>query len=143
VKTRYTDRERAAQPGRAPNRSGVEPARGTLERWRFRCSERQRARLVSARNRGMLARWLRRTTKTAVDRDPLRRRRDVLLHYRAAAVRTDLLEIAAMLECAHDPDPACVATLHNLLANADSPLYNPDIPFSKLEATLDQLRSCL
>jgi hypothetical protein len=69
----------------------------------------------------------------------------VLLHYRAAAVRTDLLEIAALLERAHDPDPACIEALRALLANTDgeSPLYNTNTPFPELEATLDYVRSGL
>jgi hypothetical protein len=64
-----------------------------------------------------------------------------LLHYRAAAVRTDLLEIAATLEHAHDPDPARIAALHNVLANGcDSPLYNADIHTSEPKATLIRSR---
>jgi hypothetical protein len=65
-----------------------------------------------------------------------------LLHYRVAAVRTDLLELAAILERAHDPDPACLAALHELLANGcDSPLYNADIHVSELHGTLHHLRT--
>jgi hypothetical protein len=67
-----------------------------------------------------------------------------LLHYRAAAVRTDLLDIAAMLERANDPNPDCVTALHDLLAhNGHSPLYDPKISFSELEAALDWIRSGL
>jgi hypothetical protein len=52
-------------------------------------------------------------------------------------VRTDVLEIAATLEHAHDPDPAGIAALHNVLANGcDSPLYNADIHASEPKATL-------
>ena len=117
---------------------------GVLHRWRERRTERRHRRLVSARNRRNLARWLRLTATHATDRDPVRRRHDVLLHYRAAAVRTDLLEIAALLERSHDPDPDRVAALRNLLANGcDSPLYNADIDFSELRATLDYVRSGL
>jgi hypothetical protein len=65
----------------------------------------------------------------------------VLLHYRAAAVRTELLEIAATLERSDNPDPACIAELHDLLANGcDSPLYNPHIHVSELRATLHHVR---
>jgi hypothetical protein len=124
-----------------PAQAITEPAPGPLDRWRARRAERQQARLVSARNRRALAQSLRRTAKHAVDPDPVRRRHDVLLHYRAAAVRTDLLEIAAMLDRAHDPDPARVAALHNLLRNGDSPLYHPGVPVSELHATLDYIRS--
>jgi len=142
--TRSTHPERADKPGRAPTRTGVEYAGSVLEQWRARSAERKRARLVSERNRRELVDWLRLIAKTAVDRDPIRRHRDVLLHYRAAAVRTDLLEIAAMLENAFAADPACIEALHDLLANgSDSPLYNASIPFSELEATLDCVRSGL
>jgi hypothetical protein len=55
-----------------------------------------------------------------------------------------LLEIAALLEHARDPDPACVAELHELLANGcDSPLYNADIHISELQATLHHIRALL
>jgi hypothetical protein len=98
---------------------------------------RRQAHLVSARNRRVLAQWLRRTASRAVDPDPIRRRRDVLLHYLAAALRTDLLQIAATLEHAHDPDPARMAALHNVLSNGrDSPLYNAGIHTSGPKATL-------
>jgi hypothetical protein len=118
---------------------------GILERWRERTAERKHARLISAPNRRVLVNWLRLTAKHATDRDSIRRRHDVLLHYRAAAVRTDLLEIAALLEGTHDPDPACIAALHGLLANdnGDSPLYNKNTPFTELQATLDNIRSGL
>jgi hypothetical protein len=64
----------------------------------------------------------------------------VLLHYRAAAVRADLLEIAALLEHAHDPDPGCVAALRELLRGERSPLYDAAVAASELRATLD--RAC-
>jgi hypothetical protein len=122
-------------PGRHP---------GVLQRQHERRARRKHARPVSARNRRRLAQWLRTTAIHATDRDPIRRRHDVLLHYRAAAVRTDLLEIAALLEHAHDPDPDCVAALRNLLANGcDSPLYNADIHISELRATLDHVHAGL
>jgi hypothetical protein len=99
---------------------------------------------MSKRNRRVLAQWLRLTASRAIDRDSIRRRHDVLLHYRAAAVRTDLLEIAALLERAHDPEPDGIRALHALLSNENgSPLYNRNTPFSELEATLDYVRSGL
>jgi hypothetical protein len=108
---------------------------GILERWRQHRAERERRVIVQ---------WLRRTANRAHDTDPIRRRRGALLHYRAAAVRTDLLEIAATLERTHTPNPACITTLHQLLANGcDSPLYNPDIQVSELHETLDHIRSGL
>ena len=144
MRTRQTVPDHVEQPGRAPARAGVKRALGGLERWREPAAEQKRARLVSARNRRILARWLLRTAKKAVDRNPICRRREPLLHYRAAAVRTDLLEIAALLEHAHNADPACLEALRTLLANGiDSPLYNTTTPFSELEATLNYVRSGL
>ena len=52
-----------------------------LERWRQHRAERERRVIVQ---------WLRRTADRAHDTDPIRRRREALLHYRAAAVRSDL-----------------------------------------------------
>jgi hypothetical protein len=105
---------------------------GFRARWRLRIDERQRHLIVQ---------WLRSTANRAGEPAPLVRRRQALLHYRVAAVRTDLLEIAAMLERSDQPDPACVAELHRLLANGcDSPLYNPDIHVSELRATLHYVR---
>jgi hypothetical protein len=112
-----------------------ESGRGSLKRWRRRRAEHQRRVIVQ---------WLRRTANRTNEPDPIARRRQALLHYRAAAVRSQLLQIAAMLERAHTPDPARVATLHELLANGcDSPFYNPDIHISELLATLDYVRSGL
>ena len=92
----------------------------------------------------MIVKWLRRTANRTEQPHPIARRRQALLHYRAAAVRTELLEIAVTLERAHTPDPACVATLHELLANGcDSALYNPDIHVSELRATLHYVRAGL
>jgi hypothetical protein len=93
--------------------------------------ERSRRRRVERRRR-VIVRWLRRTA-TSTDSHPLARCRQALLHYRVAAVRTDLLEIAATLDTAHHTDPVSLATLHDLLANGcDSPLYKPDIHISEL-----------
>jgi hypothetical protein len=123
----------------------AERAPGILDSWQTRRAERKNARLISAPNPRVLAKWLRLTANHAADRDPIRRRHDALLHYRAAAVRTDLLEVAALLEHAQAPDPECITVLHNLLANhtADSPLYNPHTPFTELEAILDKVRTGL
>jgi hypothetical protein len=123
---------------RADSRQGI------LERRRSRRAQRQQTRLVSPGGRRALARQLRSTAKQAVDQDPIRRHRDALLQYRAASVRTDLLEIAAMLERAPDPDPACIAALHTLLTSGcDSPLYNVGIDPSELRSTLDHVRAGL
>ena len=132
----------APLPQAQPRRSNAPP--GLLNRWQARRANRRQDRLTSPRNRRTLARWLRRTTKLASDRRPIRRRHDVLLHDRAFAARFELLEIAAMLERVPDPEPDCVATLHDLLANGcASPLYNTDIHISELHATLHYVRSGL
>jgi hypothetical protein len=116
---------------------------GLPGRWRTRHANHRRARLASPHRRRVLARWLRRIARIATERDPRRRRHDVLLHDRAAAVRPQLLEIAASLEQAYDPDPACVHEIHELLANADSPLNHPDVHVSELHATLYYARARL
>jgi hypothetical protein len=103
------------------------------EWWRERRAEHRRRMIVS---------WLRRTADRSREPNPIARRRQPLLHYRVAAVRTELLEIAAALERAQNPAPASVETLRALLANGcDSPLYNPDIHVSELHATLHHVRA--
>jgi hypothetical protein len=116
-----------------------------VQQCRERRAERSHARLMSDRYRRVLVCWLRLTAEHATDHDPIRRRHDVLLHYRAAAVRSDLLEIAALLYHAHDPDPEAIVLLHGLLANhrGDSPLYNRHIPASELDETLARIRTAL
>jgi hypothetical protein len=99
---------------------------------------------VRARHRRMLAKWLRRTANRKYDLHPVCHRRELLLCDRIASVRSDLLEIAAMLESTHDPEPMCVATLRNLLSNGcESPLCNPEVHISELRATLYYVRSQL
>jgi hypothetical protein len=128
-------------PAHGPASITVEREPGIVERMRSRHAARKQARLISARNRRVIANWLRRTANRAPRPRPLTRIPEPLLHYRIAAVRRDLLEIAATLEQANNPDPGCVAALHDLLANAcDSPLYNADIHISELHATLDYAR---
>jgi hypothetical protein len=105
---------------------------------------RRRGRPISPRRRRKIVRWLRRTARHDHEPHPFARRRETLLFYRVGAVRADLLEIAAMLEHAPDPDPASVAALHELLADGcDSPLYNSDIHISELVATLHYVRAAL
>jgi hypothetical protein len=129
-----------AQPAHATAERGP----GLLARWRAHRAERHQARVVSACNRRSLAKWLRRTANHTGHVRPRMRTHEPLLGYRAASVRTDLLEIAAVLEHTNNPDPACVAALHDLLANGyDSPLYNPDTHISELRATLHYVRSGL
>jgi hypothetical protein len=73
----------------------------------------------------------------------MRRQHDVLLRYRAAGVRVELLEIAALLEQTRDPDPACVKAVRELVANGDSPLYHPGVHVSELHAALYYIRTGL
>ncbi len=130
---RYTGH--AYPPSRALADTPVKSRVGILERSRAYRAEHERRVIVQ---------WLRRTASRAHDPDPIRRHREMLLRYRAAAVRTELLEIAAALERTHHPDASIIATLHELLANGcDSPLYNPAIHISELHATLYGVRSRL
>jgi hypothetical protein len=133
--TQARDTTRAQPTAEARTYAAIEPHVGIRERLRQYRAERERRVIVQ---------WLRRTASRAHDTDPIRRHREALLHYRAAAVHTDLLEIAAMLERTQRPSRECIATLHELLANGcDSPLYNPNIHVSELHATLDHLRAAL
>jgi hypothetical protein len=113
-----------------------------VERWHGRRADRRLARLLTPRKRRALARALRGTAKDATEPGSCLHS-SVLLRYRAAAVRTELLEIAALLEQAPDPDPACVHEIHQLLTNANSPLYHRSIHVSELYATLYYLRAGL
>src|SRR5437588_12500863 len=92
----------------APDPTTVERDRAIVGRCLERAAERSRARLVSPRNRRKLAQSLRRTARDASDRNRTRQPYDLLLCGRAAAVRTELIEIAARLEQAQHPDPARV-----------------------------------
>jgi hypothetical protein len=133
--------ERAQPPATAPIENTVGRGGGIVQHWRERSAQRKRARRVSARNRRVLAKWLRRTANHARATDSTL---EEPLHYRAAAVRTELLELAAILEHAHDPDPASVAALRDLLANRrGSPLYNPNIPAADLDEALQRIRTGL
>jgi hypothetical protein len=123
------------QPTPPPTGTTTRSGRGARAWWRQRRAERRRRVIVQ---------WLRRTADRTEEPDPIARRRQPLLHYRVAAVRTELLETAAALERAQNPAPASVETLRELLANAcDSPLYNPDIHVSELHATLHHVRAGL
>jgi hypothetical protein len=129
----HTSRTRVQQPTQPPTDTTTANGHGILEHWRQRRAEHERRVIVQ---------WLRRTANRTDEPHPIARRGQALLHYRAAAVRTELLELAAALERAQNPDPACLATLHELLANGcDSPLYNPDIHVSELRATLHYARA--
>jgi len=73
-----------------------------------------------------------------------RRRHEVLLVSRAAAVGIALLQVAALVRCTTNPDPECITERHRLLTSGcDSPLYNPEVPAGQLGATLDRARATL
>ena len=116
---------------------------GIVGRCLERAAERRRARLVSPRNRRKLAQWLRHTARDASDHNRTRQPYDFLLRARAAAVRTELIEIAARLEQGQHPDPARVVAVRELLRDGNSPLYHPGVPACELRATLDYVRSGL
>jgi len=104
----------------------------------------KRMRPVSARLRRTLAGDLRRVADRGLHRGRARRRFEVLLLDRVAAVRPDLLELADSLDRCDDPDPPAVADLRRLLTDGcRSPLYNPDIHISELRAALYYLRARL
>jgi hypothetical protein len=101
-------------------------------------------RRVTARQRRKLVGWLRLTARRRRRPQTGRYRCDLLLEARVAEVRADLLEIAAMLEWAGDPDPACVAELHRLLRDGcESPLYNRDVHLSELRAIVYYAKQAL
>jgi hypothetical protein len=68
---------------------------------------------------------------------------DVLLRYRAAAVRNELIELAALIERTEAPDPLFVAALRDLLRDGGSALYNPAVPAAELHKTIEYIRSGL
>jgi hypothetical protein len=131
--------------------STITRTQGIVERRRTRTADRRLARLLRPRSRRALAQALRATANDTSDRS--RHGLDAgatarwcwspLLPYRTAAVRTELLEIAALLEHASDPDPACVQEIRELLANGNSPLYHRSVHISELYAALYYIRAGL
>ena len=91
-------------------------------------------RLLSTRNRQALAAGLRRTA--APTQPPRRFDTCPILTDRVAPIRAELLELADALERTNDLDPPSVALIHELLTNACSPLYNPNLPADDLHATI-------
>jgi hypothetical protein len=101
-----------------------------------------RARLAGPRARRVLAHALRQTADPTERLNDLRPRRP-LLRYRAAAVRLELLEIAALLEHAQNPDPDPVRAVRELLQDRTSPLYDATVDIAELRTTLEDLRQAL
>jgi hypothetical protein len=99
----------------------------------------KRNRLQRTRNRRALADGLRRTA--APNQPPRRFDCCPVLTDRVATVRSELLELASALEQTHDPDPTCVALIHELLTNGCSPLYNPNLPADDLHIALTRARA--
>jgi hypothetical protein len=99
---------------------------------------RKRRRLVSPSNRRLLARGLRRTA--APTQPPARFDPCPIVRDRVAAVRSELLELACMLEHAQHADPASVALIQELLRDGTGPLYNPNAPAADLYTTLNRAR---
>jgi hypothetical protein len=92
---------------------------------------------VKSRTRQKVIASLRRAGARAATPPPPGRFRVVLLHDRVAAARDEMLELAARLEQAADPDPEAVNTLWRLLTDGcASPLYNRSVHPSELAATL-------
>ena len=66
-----------------------------------------------------------------------RHRQGLMLPDRVAAVRDELLELADLLERAHDPNASAVQMVRQLLTDGcESPLYNRAVHASELKATL-------
>ena len=104
----------------------------------------QPAAATSAPARRRLVSLLRKLANRRLPREGERRRVEVLLHDRVPPVRGDLLEIAALLERASQPDPECVTALNRALTDGcERPLYNPDVHPSEFRATLYHVRSRL
>ena len=92
---------------------------------------------VKTRTRQKVIASLRRAAARAATPPPPGRFRGVLLHDRVAAAREEMLDLAARLEQADDPDPEAVNTLWRLLTDGcESPLYNRSVHPSELAATL-------
>ncbi len=123
---------------RTPTHRSVETSHGDA------VGGRRAGRVPSDRQARALVRQLRRVARSRPDRDPVRRRYVLYQHHRVDAVRSELLELAALLEQAHDIDPETLADVRRLVTSGcDSPLYNPDLHPSEMVAALYFLRSRL
>lgn len=95
------------------------------------------------RNRQLVA-WVRRTANYVPPRGSLTTHRGFLIPERVVAVRSDLIEIAELLDQLEHPDPRCTAQLRQLLRDGcDSPLYNPELHLSELNAALYSVKARL
>lgn len=95
---------------------------------------RRRARATDG-GRDRLVASLRRVAARGASQATADRRVQVMLLGRAAAVRGDLLAIAALLEQIPEPDTATCDALRRLLTDGcRSPLYNPRVHPSELAA---------
>lgn len=111
-----------------------EPAIGGRRRQRH--ESRRREKLAGPRNRRLLVNSLHTVARKGAGSGV--RRHELLLVARAAAVRTTVLHIAALLDQSTAPDPDACAELTTLLRNGcTSPLYNEHVHVSELFATLD------
>jgi hypothetical protein len=151
--TRLSSHTPSKPSGHTHNPSRMRRDRGHFARWRARTTQVALARRLTPHGRRALANALRDTVKHATHRTRTPRALALgpgarwcwtpLLPYRTAGVRSALLEIAALLEQARDPDPACIQEIHQLLTDGNSPLYHPSVHISELYATLYYLRAGL
>lgn len=133
----------ALRPQEARGGSDARRRLGIVRSWRAGRERRRRARLVSERERRSVAQGMRRVCRAAADQEP-GVTWSVLLRSRAVRLRSELLEVAALLERAEDPDWASVAALRELLRDGGtSPLYNPAVDPLRLEVILDCARAGL
>jgi hypothetical protein len=115
---------------------------GAVRSWWTGRKRRRRARLVTVRQRRALAQEMRAVCRAAARDAPDTWK--VLLRARAMRYRSDLLEVAALLEQAEHPDWACVAALRELLRDGrTSPLYNPAVDPRHLGVILGRARAGL
>jgi hypothetical protein len=134
-----TPRPQTPQPTRPAAPAAANADRGARRRWLERHA---RARRTGPRARRALAHALRQAADQTKPPSHFRPRRR-LLRYRAAAVRLELLEIAALLEHAQNPDPSPVRAVRQLLRDRTSPLYDVAVDVAELRTTLGNVRKAL
>jgi hypothetical protein len=110
---------------------------------RVPAARRPRSPRAAARRRRQIADGLREVARLSAPSTP-RRRFTAVIPARAAAVRDELLEVAALVCGAGDPDLACLDELHRLLTDGrTSPLLNPHVPAVELAGVLQRTRCAL